>query len=101
MKYPIADLASLNQYITSFTEFLTSSGLGALPLIPPARQENHGLESIEGIDMVPQPTDEAALLKHAEQLVTTLYARQKQLQENNGVVAGLLSAEGSIARKEK
>ena len=70
-------------------------------MIPPTRQENHSLEGIEGADMVAQLADDAALLKHAEQLVTTLYARQKQLQENNGIVAGLLSTDGSTARRER
>ena len=59
------------------------------------------MDIIGGSDVVPQPTDESTLLKHAEQLVATLYARQKQLQENNGVVAGLLGTDSSTARKER
>lgn len=57
-------------------------------------------ENIAGEDHL-SFSGEVTLLKHAEQLVGALYARQRQLQENNAVVAGLLSADNTAVRRER
>ena len=68
-----------------FEDFLTQTGVGALPL-PPAL-----LAQGDHITPVQLPTEEN-LLKDATQKVATLYAQQKQIKENNNVVASLLGA---------
>lgn len=83
--YYIAELASLQQYLSLFEDFLTQTGVGALPL-PPALSTQPGHNA-----HVELPTEEA-LLKEATRKVATLYAQQKQIKENNNVVASLLGA---------
>ncbi|KAI5120583.1 hypothetical protein M0805_002533 [Coniferiporia weirii] len=76
-----ADIASIRNYINLFSDFLTQSGVGALPLLA---------VPLDG--SVSVPPEEGALLAQATEAVTALYARQKQIQENNAVVASLLGA---------
>ncbi|KAH8111997.1 hypothetical protein DFH11DRAFT_1512492 [Phellopilus nigrolimitatus] len=82
-----ADISSVRHYLGLFTEFLTQSGVGALPLLamPPDGS-------------APTPSEESALLAQTANAVTALYARQKQVQENNAVVASLLVVPESSRR---
>ena len=82
-----ADLASLRHYIELFTAHLTSTGVGALPML-----------TIPVDGSPPTLPTEAALLEETTKAVTAMYARQKQIQENNAVVASLLGAPDSPRR---
>ncbi|THH11066.1 hypothetical protein EW145_g907 [Phellinidium pouzarii] len=76
-----ADIISARHYIDMFSDFLSQTGVGALPLLTTPSDSS----------MV-TPPDEGALLAQTTGAVTALYARQKQIQENNAVVASLLGA---------
>lgn len=76
-----ADLAELRHALDGFADLLTQSGVGALPLV---RLQPDG-------SLPPLPEQET-LLTRTSNAVAALYARQKQIQENNAVVASLLSA---------
>ncbi|KAL5533556.1 hypothetical protein ACEPAG_16 [Sanghuangporus baumii] len=76
-----ADLASLRHYVEMFTAHLVSTGVGALPMI----------QFLPDGSAPTLPT-EAEVLEETTKAVTAMYARQKQIQDNNAVVASLLSA---------
>lgn len=68
-----------------FTAHLVSTGVGALPM-----------PSFPADGSAPTIPTETVLLEETTKAVTAMYARQKQIQESNAVVASLLSApEGS------
>lgn len=69
-----------------FTQHLVQSGVGALPLL------------LGGTENTPK--DEATLFAEASSVVKDLYARKQQLEDNNGVVASLLSAPETITSKK-
>ncbi|KAL5536139.1 hypothetical protein ACEPAF_4244 [Sanghuangporus sanghuang] len=75
-----ADLASLRHYIEMFTAHLVNTGVGALPMI-----------SFPPDGSAPTLPTETELLEETTKAVTAMYARQKQIQDNNAVVASLLS----------
>ncbi|EJC98590.1 uncharacterized protein FOMMEDRAFT_143047 [Fomitiporia mediterranea MF3/22] len=81
------NLEMLRQYIEGLTVHLASSGVGALPII-----------TFPGDGSAPTIPSEATLLEETSKAVNVLYARQKQIQENSGTVASLLSAPESSRR---
>ena len=78
-----ADIESIKQYLSMFTQHLVQSGVGALPMLPDGTT----------------PKDEASMLADASAAVKDLYARKQQLEENHSIVAGLLTAPDSSSTR--
>ena len=86
MTFPTsADITSLCADIQRFSQLLEDSGVGALPLLDTDPEGMSGPRQL-------LVKDGQTLLKETSTAVNLLYARKKQLEENNGIVAGLLGA---------
>lgn len=70
-----AEIITLRQAIQSLSDILRQTGVGALPLLPPASSE------------VPL---EAQLMTDTTKAIQAFYERFKRMQDNSSVVANLL-----------
>ena len=82
-----ADMKQLRDEVEAFVNHLVNSGIGALPLLYDPNDPN----DIARHD-APRHKKEEELLPLMTLAVSALYAKQKQIQDNNAVVANLLSA---------
>ncbi|KAJ3520882.1 hypothetical protein NMY22_g12551 [Coprinellus aureogranulatus] len=86
-------IAELKQAIEHLTSLLRSTGVGALPLLPPPPPRTPAFADASGL---PQPQEgihvptEAELLEYANESVKTLYDSLKRKQDSAAVVANLL-----------
>lgn len=77
-------MKSLREEVEAFVNHLVSSGVGALPALYTTPLEMF-------LHDKPRHKDEKELLAEMSSAVNVLYAKQKQIQDNNAVVANLLS----------
>lgn len=77
-------MKSLRTDLEFFVDLLVTSGVGALPLLYRPDEMFRG--------DAPRHKREEELLAQMSSAVNTLYAKQKQIQDNNAVVANILSA---------
>jgi hypothetical protein len=80
------EMKHLRDEVEAFVNHLVSSGVGALPLLYAPNDPNE----IARHD-APRHKKEEELLPLMSSAVSALYAKQKQIQDNNAVVANLLS----------
>jgi hypothetical protein len=94
----IADITSLRTYLHLFVIHLEQTGIGALPLPIPLPEPRYPFSSpdFNGLPL-PDIKDEATLITDTSAFVNALYARKKQIEENNGIIASLLGAQGSAS----
>ena len=77
----VANIESIRNTLQVLELILTQSGVGALPLLTETNADG-SLKVLE----------EGEIGNRTSSLITELYARQKQLQDANAVVASLLTA---------
>lgn len=78
----LAEISTLKENLQVFSEFMRSSGVGALPLLPKPKSES---------DVAPVMTEEM-MLADTTKSVKVLYEKLERSQESAAVVANLLNA---------